>query len=240
MMQRKDQVSVLRLVTPVALVCLILSLHAICQEAPIDRSITVTVDRSITFSAAPGVAVVVTRNQSHTAMSVSPRTSSPVLGANGSSSPTAPKAQAGSSGAHTFAVHSSSVGSPVGAYSQGRMPGALGFNSSVSVGSGSAMGFTARAKSSEYSPVQVVAAASIVGSISDTSGSMFQHSRQRGFDFPSSMRHSSIRGNSSPETQKSGARKACGNSSSCIAKQKNRQTKHGSVWNVIQPQQNQK
>lgn len=246
-MQSKEQVSVFRLVTPIALVCVILSSHAMSQGASVDRSITATVDRSVALSAGSDVGALLSRTQSQTAMSVSPRTGSPPSTANGNSSPKTVKAQAGSpiassSSADTFAVRSSSGGSPIGTHTEGRMPGALGFNSySLSPGSGgSAMGFTSRAKSLERSPVQVVAVAPGEGSITSTF-SMSPGSQRGGLDFPSLVRHSSIHGgNSSAETQKSSARKACRNSSSCIAKPKNRPTKHSNVWNAIQPQPNQK
>jgi glycosyltransferase involved in cell wall biosynthesis len=237
MVQSKSQVSVLRLIMPVASVCLILASQVISQAVPIDRTVTATANRSVTFSAgsvAPGVPVSIARTQSHTAMMVSPPIGSPMISsspprANASSSPTALRTPAGSS----------SSGPITGGHTDVRSAQALGFTSSLSVQSGTTMGFTARPKSPEHSPVQVGVDTPVAGDIFATSGSMFPGSRQRGFVFPSTGHHPDIgRNTGSTEAKTSRAPKSCKEGSlNCIADSMKKQPKHNSAWNALHPEQ---
>jgi hypothetical protein len=222
------------------LACLILSSHAISQGTPVDRSVTATVNRSVTFSAgsvAPGTASLQVRTQSHTAISGSPS------GTNANSSPRSPKSQAASPMADLPIGRSSSSRPTIGAHAEVRVPGALGFtSSSLSVGSGNTMGFMSGAKSPEHSPIEAGAVEPVEGGISAPSSNLFSGSRQRGFDLPSSGHRTDIRGGvGSAETQSNGTRKACkGSTSNCIAEQKKRQPKHSSGWDTLHPEQNSK
>jgi hypothetical protein len=237
MMQIKDQVSVLRLIVPVTLACLSLSSHAISQGTPVDRSITATVNRSVTFSAgplAPSPAVLPARTQSQTTISGSLRTSSSPSGAN--SNLRSLKTQAGSSEADLPIGTSSSGGPMIGAHPEVREPGALGVIPSLSLGWGSTVRLTSGTKSLEPSPIQMDEAGPVVGGISAPSGGLFAGSRQRRFDFHSSGHSTDIRGGvRSAEAQTGGVRKACkGNMSNCTQKQTKRQPKHTSGWDALQ------
>ena len=240
-MQVKTQVSVLRRIVPLALACLILSSHAISQGTPVDRSVTATVNRSVTFSAgslAPGAASLRVRTQSQAAIGGSPRTNSPPSDSN--SNPRSLKTQAASSITDSATVRSSSGDPTSGAHQDLRVPSTLGFTSSLSLGWGSARGFTARAKSPEPSPIQVSEAGPVVGGISAASSSLFLGSRQRGFDLPSAGHGTDIRGGvRSAKTQTSGTRKACkGSTSKCTEKRIKGQPKQNSGWGTLRPKQN--
>jgi len=243
MIQVKNQVSVLRLIVPVALACLILSSHAISQGTPVDRSVTATVDRSVTFSAgslAPGAASLRVRNQSPAAIGGSPRTNSPPSDSN--SNPRSLNTQPASSIKDSATVRSSSSDPISGAHPDLRVPGALGFTSSLSVGWGSTMRITSGTKSPETSPIQMDEAGPVVEGIFAHSSTLFSGSRRRGFDFPSTGHTTGIRaGVSSAKAQTSDTRKGCkGNRSNCTAEGKKRQPKHSSGWDALRPEQNSK